>query len=135
MSVKKSPSAGSLKVLASQAKAAALAGSFVRLCARTGVPIPVCEHAFALDHMPPRKWRFDFAWPAHRVALESEGGVWSSGAHTRAEHFLSDMEKYNAAALHGWRVFRTVPGQLLDLSTLRLVGQALGVTVPEIGQL
>lgn len=42
-----------------------------------------------------RKWRFDYAAPQHRVALEVEGGVWSRGRHTRPQGFLGDMEKYN----------------------------------------
>ena len=56
---------------------------------------------------PTRKWRFDYAIPSHLIALEVEGGVWTGGRHIRASGFLGDMEKYNNAALLGWRVFRT----------------------------
>lgn len=55
---------------------------------------------------PPRKWRFDFAFPDKMIAVEIEGGVWSGGRHRRPIGFIKDMEKYNAAALRGWRVLR-----------------------------
>jgi very-short-patch-repair endonuclease len=53
-----------------------------------------------------RRWRFDFAWPDRKVALEVEGGVWISGRHTRAAGYINDTEKYNEAVLLGWRVLR-----------------------------
>lgn len=34
------------------------------------------------------------------------------GRHTRGSGFVKDMEKYNAAGLLGWRVFRFTPKQL-----------------------
>lgn len=67
-----------------------------------GLPVPEKEFRFA----PPRKWRFDFAWPAQKVAAEVEGGIWVRGRHTRGKGFLNDMEKYNEAGRLGWRVFR-----------------------------
>lgn len=53
-----------------------------------------------------RRWRFDYAFVPRALAIEIEGGVWTGGAHTRGGHFNSDCEKYNEAALLGWRVFR-----------------------------
>ena len=61
---------------------------------------------------PTRKWRFDFAHVGTKVAIELEGGVYSFGRHQRAEGFLEDMEKYNAALALGWRVFRYGTGQV-----------------------
>ena len=59
-----------------------------------------------------RKWRFDRAHLATKTAIELEGGVWSGGAHTRGGHYLSDCEKYNAAALQGWTVVRLATGMI-----------------------
>ena len=58
---------------------------------------------------PTRKWRFDFAWPHARLAVEVEGGVWNRGRHTRGSGFVPDCEKYNEAVMHGWRVLRYAP--------------------------
>lgn len=124
-------SAHALRVKANKASERANARQFVRLCERVGLPAPQLEYTFTA----PRKWRFDFAWPDDRIALESEGGVWSQGAHTRGKHFLSDLEKYNHAASLGWIVFRTVPRQLLDYSTLKMIASALDITLPEFGAL
>lgn len=73
-----------------------------------GLPLPETEYRFA----PPRRWRFDYAWPAHKVALEVEGGVWTGGRHVSGAGFVKDMEKYNAAAVAGWRVLRCQPRDL-----------------------
>jgi hypothetical protein len=82
----------------------------MRLMAAEGLPPPVPEHRFAA----PRRWRFDFAWPAHMVALELEGGIWSGGRHVRPAGFEADCEKYSVAALHGWCVVRVTASQLMD---------------------
>ena len=66
------------------------------------LPTPEREYKFA----PPRRWRFDMCWPAQRVAVELEGGVWSGGRHTRPAGFEADVEKYNCATVEGWRVLR-----------------------------
>lgn len=74
---------------------------------------------------PTRRWRFDYAIPEHKIALEVEGGVWSQGRHTRPQGFLGDIEKYNTAGLMGWRVFRTTPENLYKTATLKLIKQAV----------
>jgi hypothetical protein len=65
-------------------------------------PRPVREFVFH----PERKWRFDFAWPDRKIAAECEGGTWARGRHNRGSGFAADCEKYNAAAILGWRVLR-----------------------------
>ncbi|MCD8295569.1 MAG: endonuclease domain-containing protein [Clostridia bacterium] len=74
---------------------------------------------------PVRKWRFDYALPRHKIALEVEGGVWTGGRHTSSKGFLGDMEKYNTATLMGWRVLRTTPDELLRLKTINMLRQAI----------
>ena len=58
---------------------------------------------------PVRRWRFDYGWPAQKVALEVDGAVWTKGRHTRGAGFMKDLEKLNAAQLAGWKVFRCTP--------------------------
>jgi len=77
-------------------------GLLVRQMAREGLPQAIREHRFH----PIRRWQFDLAYPDRFIAFEYEGGIFSGGAHTRGKHFQSDCEKYNTAALMGWRVFR-----------------------------
>lgn len=63
---------------------------------------PEREHRFHTR----RRWRFDFAWPELRLAVEVEGGTWSTSRHTSGQGFADDCEKYNAAAIAGWCVLR-----------------------------
>lgn len=69
---------------------------------KDGMPDPVCELRFA----PPRKWRFDRAWPDAKIAVEIDGGTWMGGRHSRGEGYSNDCEKLNHAVLMGWRVLR-----------------------------
>jgi len=55
---------------------------------------------------PERKWRFDFALPNQKVAIEFEGGIFMNGGHNRGIIYASNCEKYNAAVLLGWKVLR-----------------------------
>ena len=76
-------------------------------------PLPIREYVFH----PDRKWRFDFAWPHKKVALEVEGGIYggkkTSGKsrHTTIGGFEKDCLKYAAAAQLGWRVYRFSSGR------------------------
>jgi hypothetical protein len=65
---------------------------------------PALEREFRFH--PTRKWRSDFAHIPSRTLIEIEGGIWISGRHNRGAGFITDIEKYNDAALTGWRVFR-----------------------------
>lgn len=95
--------------------------TFKQFCVVTGIPAPVFEHQFE----PLRKWKFDYAWPEHRIALEVEGGIWSGGRHIRPKGFLGDMAKYNHAVRLGWGVLRVEPKELLKLSTVQMVREAM----------
>lgn len=64
--------------------------------------LPVCAREYRFH--PVRRWRWDVAWPEHRIALELHGGVWTAGRHNRGAGFTADCEKYSTAATLGWRV-------------------------------
>lgn len=83
----------------------------------------VREHRFAIN----RRWRFDFCWPAQRLAVECEGGTFAGGRHTRGSGFESDAEKYNAAVLAGWRVLRYTAAGIRSGAALRDIQAALAV--------
>ena len=70
-----------------------------------------------------RRWRADFAHVEARVLIEIEGGIWVNGRHNRAAGFNADLEKYLAAGLAGWRVFRFGPDQITLENVKRLAEQ------------
>lgn len=82
------------------------------MCLAYQIPPPLCEYRFH----PVRKWRFDFAWPDAKVALEVQGGIWFGGRHTRGAALIKEWEKLNTAASLGWRILYCQPS---DLSTRR----------------
>jgi hypothetical protein len=62
--------------------------------------------------IPGRKHEVDFVWHAERVIVETEGGAYTQGRHTRGAGFESDCEKYNLLTALGYRVFRFTRGML-----------------------
>jgi len=100
----------------------ALEATFALQLRALGVPEPEREYMFAKEAMG-RNWRFDFAWPDLMIAVEAEGGVWSHGRHTRGAGFVADCEKYNAAAVLGWRVLRIPTPMVEDGSGAEMVAE------------
>lgn len=107
-----------------RAKSVQLTDVFTTICKTDLKVVCVKEHKFH----PDRRWRFDYAIPEYKIALEVEGGVWTQGRHTRSQGFLGDMEKYNTATLMGWRVFRCTPDTLYKMATINLLRQAINNT-------
>lgn len=89
-----------------------------------GLPAPEVEYKFSC-----RKYKFDFAWCSNPndcrywVALEVEGGIWTRGAHGRGSGIKRDMDKYNLAAMLGWRVLRVEPKDLCTQDTVDMIRQ------------
>ena len=92
-------------------------------CRAAGLPRPLPEYRFC----PSRRFRFDWAWPKDRVALEVNGGVWSQGRHVRGAGFVRDMEKASLAASLGWRILYCQPKELLTMATIELIRKTLAV--------
>lgn len=86
-----------------------------------GIPF-VREFQFA----PPRRWRFDFAMPERKIAIEVDGGVYSGGRHTTGKGFEADLEKLNRATTLGWRVLRYSTG-MVQRGVLADIEAVLGV--------
>ena len=94
---------------------------FFQLLEKNNLPIPTPEYKFHST----RRWRFDYAFPEHKVALELEGGVWIQGRHTRPTGYKNDMEKYTEANLLGWKIIRIEPDEILKHATFELLKRAL----------
>ena len=79
------------------------------------LPVPEREYRFH----PARRWRLDFSWPIHKVAVEIDGGTWGKkGRHTQGAGFK--------AAILGWMVIRGDSKMVKDGSLLSFVERALG---------
>jgi len=110
---------------------------------QAGLPEPEREYRFAarslglgpgirerLRRAGLKDWRFDFAWPEHRLAVEVEGGSWSKGRHVRGTGFEEDCEKYNAASFDEWAVLRFTTAMVRDGRALATIKRALAA--PEL---
>ena len=70
---------------------------------------------------PVRRWRFDWAWPEHLLAVEYEGGVFGQGRHTRGKGYSNDCLKYNNAVLMGWKVLRFTLEHINDGTAIKMI--------------
>ena len=90
-----------------------LENSFEAMIKQYKFPEMIRQYRFA----PPRRYRFDFAYPKLKIAVEIEGGSWVYGGHNRPKGFASDCEKYNLAVMNGWQLLRytgNTMGQAVD---------------------
>lgn len=57
---------------------------------------------------PTRRWRFDFAWPKYKIAVELQGGVYlrRRSGHSSRSGIQADIDKGNAATVLGWSVLQ-----------------------------
>ena len=75
---------------------------------------------------PTRRWKFDWAAPSLGLAVEYEGGVYrGGGGHSSVTGILRDIEKYNEAALLGWRVIRVTASSVRDGTAYTWLERAL----------
>jgi very-short-patch-repair endonuclease len=95
---------------------------FEKLLIQEGLPRPTREYRFH----PTRRWKSDFAWPDKKLICEVEGGVWSSGRHTRGKGFIGDIEKYNSAIELGYTVLRFTPQMLKTVALDQIKSIILG---------
>lgn len=79
-----------------------LEDQFYRMVMKHGLPEPTREYGF-------HRWRFDFAWEWHRVAVEVDGGTYGGpnlAYHTAGKRYQKDCRKNNQAQLEGWAILR-----------------------------
>ena len=88
------------------------AGGLVRLWQAICPDLPAPEREYRFDAR--RRWRFDLAWPAAKLAVEVEGILRTPGRHQRLDGYRRDCEKYRAAVLAGWKLLRYTTGELRD---------------------
>ena len=86
-----------------------------------GLLEPETEYRFH----PVRRFRFDFAWPGQKIAVEIDGGTFSGGRHTRGIGYRNDCIKYNLASCSGWVVLRGDRQMVRDGSLLASLEQII----------
>lgn len=99
---------------------------FAALLREHGLPEPIAEFRFHET----RRWRFDLAFPAHKLAIEVDGGLYipGGGRHTRGAGAEADHIKGNEAAALGWRIIRCTPRKLCTMATVDVVRRALALS-------
>ena len=71
----------------------------------SGLQIPEVEY----QAVPPRRFKWDGAYPEIKLLYEIEGGIWAGSngkqsGHTSGVGLTRDYEKNNLAVINGWRV-------------------------------
>lgn len=96
------------------------------------LPTPLREYRFHDD----RKWRFDFAYPQYMLAIEVEGithygknadGTMKLGRHQTGKGIEADLEKYQAAMLLGWNVYRCSGRMIKSGEAIQTIETLLGM--------
>jgi len=98
-----------------------------------------CEYVKEHKFHDKRKWRFDYAIPGNKIGIEIEGGttgnvvtcnhcrqkvgrklksgkyvfIREGGRHNSIKGYEKDCEKYNAAAVLGWRLLRYTTNMII----------------------
>lgn len=82
----------------------------------TGALRPITEYRFD----PERKWRLDFCWPEHRLAVEIDGAV-----HRIKGRWKASFEREQALFFAGWRLLKVSTEQVRSGEALTLIEKAL----------
>ncbi len=93
----------------------------LRMFRRFRLPEPICQYEVVADDLV--LGFVDFAWPKAKVIVEAEGFQFHSGR----EAWESDIDRYNAMTLRGWKVLRLTYADLHDPT--RAFGRALAKAV------
>ena len=78
--------------------------------------------------LPGRLFRWDFAFPEHKLMVEVHGGIWrTKGAHNTGTAIKRDAEKGAYAAGLGWRTFAVTGDQIDSGKAVEWIKTALGM--------
>ena len=88
---------------------------------RLKLPKPEEEYKFLKD----RRFRFDFAYPEYRIAIEVQGGIWCKGGHSSGKGIIRDCEKYNLAQLNGWTLLLFTADSVHSGEAVRVISMLL----------
>lgn len=117
---------------------------------------PEREYKFCHD----RKWRADLAFPALKIIIEVEGGLYGkpvicdkchlpvmrnlgggrrmpvreSGRHNTGAGFEKDVEKYNWAEIDGWMVLRFSGTMIKNGNAIKIILEAIDRQTSRIGK-
>lgn len=79
--------------------------------------------------IPGRKFAFDRAWVAQKVAVNVQGATFVKGGHSSGMGIERDCEVACLAALAGWTYLPVTKHQIKSGQAVRWIAQALGVTL------
>lgn len=82
---------------------------------------PLREYRFH----PVRRWRFDFAWPEYKLAVEVNGAIYQRGRHSRGSGLEKDYDKLNNAQLLGWTVLQFSRAHIISGYAADMISHAL----------
>jgi len=80
---------------------------------------------------PERKWRFDYALPELKIAIEIDGGLFTGGRHSGGMGQYKDFQKLNSASELGWLVFHYIPDEKFSLEMRKQVAKAISLRKEE----
>lgn len=91
-----------------------------------GLPEPETEYRAISG----RRFRWDGAYPYHKVLYEVQGGIWSGrygkqSGHSSGAGISRDCEKNNLAVLAGWKVLYFTGEMIKDGSALQTLEKVL----------
>lgn len=83
---------------------------------------------------PTRRWRFDVAIPALKIAAEYHGGLFMNrrGGHQSVKGARNDWEKLNEAQMLGWIVLQFGPDETRTGTAMLVIERAIKCRLEKI---
>lgn len=84
---------------------------------------------------PARRWKFDIAFPAIRLACEYHGGLFMKrkGGHQTVSGSMRDWEKLNEAQIMGWTVLQFGPIETKTGTAMQVMERAIRKKLDDAG--